>query len=248
MAPTNDQRLVSRESPDQRSVMRQNWAHLLFLHWKVEADLFQSWLPDGLEIDTFDGHAYLGIVPFFMNRVRPVFLPPVPGLSWFLELNVRTYVHDGAGRSGVYFFSLDCNQAIAVGLARRFFHLPYQHAEMSSHRSGEAIHYSCQRRGQPVSANYVYEPIGPSAESAIGSLEFFLLERYLLFSETPSGKLKVGQVHHSPYLFQAVTLSKYDTAPLEWNGFDTPTEPPVSALYSQGVEVKVFPLETADGR
>ena len=117
--------------------MRQCWSGLLFLHWPVDPAMIQSRLPDGLFVDTYDNKAWLGVVPFFMDRVRPVMLPPVPGLSWFLELNVRTYVHDAQGRPGVWFFSLDCNQPLAVEIARRFFHLPYEHAAMKAARRGD---------------------------------------------------------------------------------------------------------------
>ena len=110
--------------------MRQRWAGLLVLHWPIEISLIQDRLPPGLHVDTFNGQAWIGVVPFFMQRVRPTGLPPVPWLSWFLELNVRTYVHDDAGNPGVWFFSLDCNQPVAVEIARRAFHLPYQHAAM----------------------------------------------------------------------------------------------------------------------
>ena len=112
--PTAAQRLAARERPQGFPVMRQRWSGLLFLHWPVEISLIQKRLPPGLHVDTFDGQAWLGVVPFFMQRVRPIGLPPVPWLSWFLELNVRTYVHDDAGNPGVWFFSLDCDQPVAV--------------------------------------------------------------------------------------------------------------------------------------
>ncbi len=112
--------------------MRQRWTGLLFLHWPVEPALVAERLPAGLHVDTFEGNAWLGAVPFFMDRVRPVGTPPLPWLSWFMELNVRTYVHDDHGNAGVWFFSLDCNQPLAVEIARRSFHLPYQHAVMRS--------------------------------------------------------------------------------------------------------------------
>jgi hypothetical protein len=132
MIPTLNQRLAHRDKPSAFPVMRQRWSRLLFLHWPMEPDVIQATLPPGLTVDTFDGRAWIGVVPFFMERIRPVFCPPVPGISWFLELNVRTYVHNEQGNSGVWFYSLDCNQPLAVEIARRLFHLPYQHAEMKA--------------------------------------------------------------------------------------------------------------------
>ena len=107
--PTAAQRLAMRERPSATQVMHQRWGDLLFLHWPIEAALIQEKLPEGLYVDVFGGQAWIGVVPFYMERIRPVGMPPVPGISWFLELNVRTYVHDSKGRAGVWFFSLDCN-------------------------------------------------------------------------------------------------------------------------------------------
>jgi len=110
--------------------MYQQWRDLLFLHWEYPAAAIQETLPEGLFVDTFGGTAYLGIVPFFMRNSRPRFLPAVPGLSNFMELNLRTYVYDRSGIPGVWFYSLDANQPLAVEIARRIFHLPYRHAKM----------------------------------------------------------------------------------------------------------------------
>jgi uncharacterized protein YqjF (DUF2071 family) len=127
-----------------------------------------------LYVDTFAGDAYIGVVPFFMQRVRPAWLPPLPWISWFLELNVRTYVHDDRGQPGVWFYSLDCNQPLAVAIARRFFHLPYFHASMTAKRSSGAIRYQCQRQGE-TGAPWCYEwtPGTRSTLAEPGSLEFF---------------------------------------------------------------------------
>jgi uncharacterized protein len=111
--------------------MYQQWRDLLFLHWEYSTATIQATLPDGLYVDTFDGKAYLGVVPFFMRNIRPRYLPTVPGISNFMELNLRTYVHDREGVPGVWFYSLDANQHLAVKIARRFFHLPYVFAHMN---------------------------------------------------------------------------------------------------------------------
>ena len=144
--PTLNQRLAACDHPAGFAVMRQRWSGLLFLHWPVDAAMIAERLPAGLQVDTFDGRAWIGVVPFFMGSIRPVGLPPVPWLSWFMELNVRTYVHDSEGNPGVWFFSLDCNQPVAVEIARRAFRLPYQHARMHSVREGSRVRYHCHRR------------------------------------------------------------------------------------------------------
>ncbi|WP_411844803.1 DUF2071 domain-containing protein [Roseibacillus persicicus] len=225
--------------------MFQRWSHLLFLHWEVPSDLLNPHLPEGLHLDTFDGKAYLGIVPFFMQKIRPRFLPCVPGLSWFLELNLRTYVYDEQGRPGVWFFSLDANQALAVTLARTLFHLPYQDARMTAtNRDGE-VDFSCQRKGMDELARYQYRAKGSSLTAASGTLEYFLLERYYLFSTTAKGELKIGQVHHRPYPFHQAACETVSMAPMGWNQFSVAECAPVSALYSPGVDVEIFGLKVA---
>ena len=134
-APDESQRLAACARPTGRPVMYQQWSDLLFLHWEYSAAVIQATLPEGLFVDTFGGKAYLGVVPFFMRNIRPRFLPAVPGISDFMEMNLRTYVHNRAGIPGVWFYSLDANQWLAVKIARRFFHLPYEHAEMKSSRT-----------------------------------------------------------------------------------------------------------------
>ena len=181
--PTNQQRLEAREKPDSPVVMRQDWNHLLFLHWEIDPQEIQASLPEGLFVDTFEGKAYLGLVPFFMEKVRPSYLPCVPGLSWFQELNLRTYVHDKQGRPGVWFFTLECNQWLAVKIARGLFHLPYNHANMSSRVEAEQMIYTSQRQGEASEETFCYpETLSSPKEADTGSLEFFLLERYRLFS------------------------------------------------------------------
>ncbi len=120
-APDESQRLAARIPPAQKPVMHQRWTDLLFLHWEYPLEALQSTLPAGLFVDTFRGKAYLGIVPFFMRNIRPRFLPALPGISNFMEMNLRTYVHDRSGVPGVWFYSLEANQRLAVEVARRFF-------------------------------------------------------------------------------------------------------------------------------
>lgn len=223
--------------------MRQRWADFLFLHWPVETSLLQKRLPNGLHVDTFRGQAWLGIVPFSMERIRPVGLPPLPWLSWFLELNVRTYVHDDEGNPGVWFFSLDCNQPLAVEIARRGFHLPYQHAAMRSVRDGGRIRYQCRRRSITTdAATFEYEACSDPAPAVADSLEWFLLERYLLFSCNRKNELFCGRVHHEPYRFSAGKCDSWSTAPLAWDGFAEPGEPPASIITAAPVDVRIYPL------
>ncbi|WP_033367404.1 YqjF family protein [Rubritalea marina] len=226
--------------------MRQDWAKLLFLHWEFDPQLIQSTLPDGLFVDRHDGRAYLGVVPFSMNKVRPRFSPCVPGISWFLELNLRTYVHDAQGRPGVWFYTLDCNQSLAVKLARTLFHLPYNHAKMSAETKDGEVIYQSQRRGDDTTQTFRYPSrLSHTMTAEPGSLEFFLLERYRLFSDK-CGTIYSGQVHHPPYEYQELVAKQYSTRLFPLCGFDAPTVAPVSALAAQTVSVDIFLLRRND--
>ena len=239
--PTLETRLAVREQPARSHVMVQRWEKLAFLHWRWDAAEIQRTLPPGLYVDTFQGDAWLAIVPFYMRGIRPRFCPSVPGISDFLELNVRTYVHDEQGRPGVWFYSLDCNQALAVWAARTFFHLPYQHARMNAEMKDGWIDYRCQRRGAAAESRFRYHIAAESHAAEPGSLEFFLAERYLLFSQTPRG-IRCGQVHHVPYPLASTALEAWDVNPLLQAGFVDPQRPPDHVIGSAGVGVRVYPL------
>ncbi len=224
--------------------MFQSWTHLLFLHWRWDAADLQRRLPAGLTVDAFDGAAWLGIVPFYMRNIRPRFLPCVPWISNFLELNVRTYVHDDQGRPGVWFFSLDCNQPVAVWTARTFFHLPYQHARMTARLTGDrTVDYTNRRSGDGVTSSFRYTLAPETSPAEPGTLEFFLVERYYLFANTPRG-LKSGQVHHLPYPVARAALDHFDTRVLTLDGFTPPPTPPDHICASPGVDVRIYPLES----
>ncbi|GAA5483455.1 hypothetical protein Hsar01_02688 [Haloferula sargassicola] len=224
--------------------MRQRWSGLLFLHWRVDPEQLRPKLPPGLHLDLHQGEAWLGIVPFFMDRVRPTGMPPVPGLSWFRELNVRTYVHDDRGLPGVWFFSLDCDQPLAVEIARARFHLPYEHAFMTASRRDVEIRYACRRKNRKETAHFAYSPAGPAVPADPGSLDFFLAERYLLFSQSRDGRIFSGQVHHSPYLLEPARCGTWSPLPAVWDGIELPDRPPDSSLYVDHVDVSVFSLQT----
>jgi len=239
--PAPESRLAVLERPDRAHVMHQRWEQLLFLHWRWGVKEIQQTLPPGLFVDTFEGDAWLAIVPFFMRAIRPRFCPAVPGISDFLEMNVRTYVHDEQGRPGVWFYSLDCNQPLAVWTARTFFHLPYQHARMQAAINGDEIDYTCQRRGEANASRFRYHLQPQTHLAEPGSLEFFLAERYLLFSKSPRG-IRCGQVHHTPYPLANVNLETWNSEPLLQAGFADPKRPPDHVIGSPRVNVHVYPL------
>jgi len=185
--------------PREPWVMRQSWDNLLFAHWTVPFNKLRAVVPSELELDTYQGNCYVGVVPFTMRNVRPRILPAVPWFSNFFELNVRTYVKDPRnGHGGVYFFSLDASNFVAVEVANRTFHLPYYNALMKSVKDGDWIHYQSVRVHQgeeQYKFKASYRPTGPVMSSLPGSLDAFLTERYCLLL-THEGRLHRGDVHH----------------------------------------------------
>jgi len=239
-----EDRLLARERPGTKPVLRMRWEQLLFLHWAWDAREIQETLPPGLFVDTFDGKGWLAIVPFFMKRVHPRGLPCLPWLSDFLELNVRTYVHNGAGLPGVWFYSLVCNQPLAVELARLCFHLNYIHACMEARvERNEICSYSARRRGFEE-ATFRYGASGAKASAEAGSLEFFLVERYVLFSAGRKHQLYAGRVHHVPYRIGPALVEKWSFTPAMADGFGGPVRPADHTMVAEDIEVDAWPIRT----
>lgn len=225
----------------------QRWRTLLFAHWEVPIEVLRPLLPPSLTVDTYEGRAYVGLVPFTMRDVRPLRrLPPFPGTGDFHETNVRTYVLRDGRDPGVWFFSLDAASRLAVWAARTFFHLPYHHARMDLRQDGDAVSYRSERRGGAgLRLRYrVGEALPPSEP---GSLRFFLAERYYLYATDDGpggrgGRLLRGQVHHAPYPLHAAIVEELDESLLGAAGLPRQGER-LPDLYSPGVDVEIFSLE-----
>jgi uncharacterized protein YqjF (DUF2071 family) len=233
-----------RERPAGRPIMHQNWGKLLFMHWRIDEKLLRPLIPSPLEIDTFDGSAWIGVVPFTMWGIRASFLPPIPGTSAFHELNVRTYVHH-RGVPSVWFLSLDAANRLAVWGARKFFHLPYFNAEMSLDQTGNTISYSSLRRDRrgPLAELRAGWSIGASLpETSAGTLEFFLTERYCLDAER-NGRLYRSRIHHQPWPLQNAELNLLSSTLIESHGLPTPADDPI-LHYAEKISVDIWPLRS----
>ena len=185
-------------------VMAQTWHDLLFAHWQVKAAPLRPLVPAPLQIDTFEGRAWLAVVPFRMTGVRLRGTPSLPWLSAFPELNVRTYVTCG-GKPGVWFFSLDAANSLAVAIARAWFHLPYFRARMSCAEHEGWIHYASERTHGRAPAALLegrYRPVGDVFSPQPGTLEHFLTERYCLYSTNARAQIIRGEIHHPPWPLQ----------------------------------------------
>lgn len=241
----------TRRPTGERVVMHQRWADLLFLHWPVPPSTLTPLLPPGLALDTFEGMAYVGLVPFTMTGVRPVWAPSVPGLSDFHETNVRTYVHGNGRDPGVWFFSLDAANAVAVRIARGLWKLPYHFARMTLEREkgGRMLRYASERLWPgplPGTCRAEITPHGAPAPAAPGTLEHFLAERYVLYARAPrTDRLLMGRVHHAPYPLQRADLHALDGTLVACAGIELPENkaacPPL-VHYAREVRVEVFGL------
>jgi uncharacterized protein YqjF (DUF2071 family) len=241
-------RIAPTRRPAGRAVMRQRWARLGFLHWPLPPDDVQRLVPSGLTVDTYQGQAWVGLVPFVVTGARPVFLPPVPGVSRFDEVNVRTYVHAGGRDPGVWFFSLDASSRIAVGVARTLFKLGYRLADMRAEELGESrVRFRSRRIAPgplPATCAVEYGPRGTVAPAAPGTLEHFLAERYVLYA-TDGRRLYQGRVHHAPYPLQPATVSGLEEDLVAAAGLVRPKGDPL-VHYASQVDVEVFPLRSLD--
>src|SRR5689334_9725388 len=182
-------------STDNRWVMHQTWSKLFFAHWPVKPEVLRPLIPPSLILDTFDGMAWVGVVPFYMSNVRFRYLPPFPTTTEFCELNVRTYVYPKGGKPGVWFFSLDASSMLAVWGARFAFRLPYYNAEMRLTKSEDEVHYFSHRnyRGaREAQFEGHYQPVGEVYQSQAGTLEYWLTERYCLYAVDNQGSLYQG--------------------------------------------------------
>jgi uncharacterized protein YqjF (DUF2071 family) len=243
-------RLAPAHRPPGRPLVYQRWSHLLFLHWRVAAEVLAPQLPPGLELDTFEGKAYVGLIPFTMSRIRPRWLPPLPGLSLCHEVNLRTYVHAHRRDPGVWFFSLDASHPLATPVGRRLFRLPYYHTAIDlteeKHDGEFEISYDATRKhpaSPRASCALRYRASGEPARAEPGTLEHFLIERYILFAH--DGKtLYQGRVHHAPYPVQCANLQSLEENFLAAAGI-TPAAIAPLVHYAQEVDVEIFPLEVA---
>jgi uncharacterized protein YqjF (DUF2071 family) len=243
--PTDLDRLAMRERPAGWPIMHQKWGKLLFMHWRIDEKLLRPLIPEALTIDTFDGSAWIGVVPFTMWGIRASFLPPIPGTSAFHELNVRTYVYHQRVPS-VWFLSLDAASKLAVWGARKFYHLPYFYAQMSLDQTGNTIRYSSlrrDRRGPPAELQATWnigECIAGKMPALPGSLEFFLTDRYCLDTEH-NGKLYRARIHHHPWPLQRAELVSLNSTMIESHGLPTPQDDPL-LHYCEDLSVDIWPL------
>lgn len=184
--------------------MGQTWERLLFAHWRVDESWLRRFVPPQIPIDTFDGSAWLAVTPFVVGGLRLRFLPPLPGTARFPEINVRTYatIED---RPGIYFFSLDVPNVVAVAAARRVYRLPYFRSKIEVGHADGRVRYQSRRVdpiGSPAQCELEYEPTRPAAVALAGSFEYWAAERYCLYTLDAATRVLRGEIHHPPWRLQ----------------------------------------------
>lgn len=237
--------LASAETPPDRPwVMRQTWSKLLFAHWPLNPDVLRPLIPRGLTLDTFDGAAWVAVVPFYMSGIRLRMLPPIPTTTEFCELNVRTYVRPPNGKAGVWFLSLDASSPLAVIGARAAFHLPYYNADMRLQPTADHIHYISRRthRGIPPAAfEATYHPTGAVYPSQPSSLEHWLTERYSLYAADHHGHLYQSDIAHDPWPLQPADAEITRNTMAQAAGISLPDTRPL-LHYAHSIDVRAWYL------
>ena len=225
--------------PSRPWIMLQKWHDLLFAHWPLPPDQVRPLVPPQLELDLRDGHAWVGVIPFWMSGIRARATPAIPRLSTTPELNVRTYV-TYRGIPGVYFWSLDCASRLAVWGARTFYHLPYFNAFMSVQNAGESFSYRCTRQQDPRPAEFraTYRPIAPARQREKSTVEHFLTERYCLYT-VHRGKVLRAYIHHLPWPLQDAEANIELNTMAQAAGIHLPATPPL-LHFSRDLEVLVW--------
>jgi uncharacterized protein len=234
------------ELPSIPWTIHMRWHDLLFLHWPIRSDVIRPLIPPELEIDTYDGWAWIGVVPFRMTEVFRRYTFKFPGTSVFPEINVRTYVK-APGRNGVWFFSLDASSWLAVRLARIFYGLPYYDAQIQFINNDQKIRYHSKRThlgAKPAEFKADYRFMEEPCQNKQGSIEHWLTERYCLFSKSRRGIVGYGDIHHIPWPLRCAEAEISINTMTDGLGFSLPSTKPLMHFASEldVVAWKVMPL------
>ena len=231
-------RLAARAKPAGEPVMQQTWENLLFLHWPIDPALLRPLIPEPLQIDTFEGRAWIGITPFALTNLHLNQLPAIPGLSSFDEINVRTYVHHRE-HPGIWFFSLDASKLIPTLAARLFFMLPYFKAQMAFGQTGGKYQFASLRTSPPEASFEVKWRVGMRLRDPdVDSLAFFLAERYCYFA-VDEGAVYRTRIYHHPWILEEAFVEDYSSKMLASLGLPDPTIAPL-AHFSRSMQVDIW--------
>jgi uncharacterized protein YqjF (DUF2071 family) len=231
-----------RARPSGFPLLHQRWTRLVFLHWRLAPQAVRPRVPPELELDLFDGAAWVTLAAFHVSRMRPSLLPPLPGLSDAEQINVRTYVRRD-GVPGLWFFSLDANNQLAVWAARLVYRLPWHRARMEAREidGGAALRSERAEAGAPpatLDAEWRVGDVMPSPEA--GTVDSFLLDRYILYAGAPPHLLR-ARIHHRRWPLRAAALTRFDATMLEASGLPTPVSAPLLHAQASPLDVDIWP-------
>ncbi|WML46620.1 DUF2071 domain-containing protein [Neobacillus sp. PS3-34] len=229
--------------PSKPWVMKQTWHDLLFAHWEIDLEIIKPLIPKSLDIDTYEGKAWIGVVPFQMSGIRLRNLPEIPYTSTFPELNVRTYVTYRGEKPGVFFFSLDAANLVAVKTARKFFRLPYYYADILVEKEKETVFYHSKRRDSSDQFIFKgnYTPVSARFEAELNSIDYWLTERYCLYT-THHNRLYRGEISHQPWQLQLANAEISMNSMVDIPGF-SPCDSQPLLHYSNRLDVLLWGLE-----
>ena len=239
-------RLSIRKRPDGAALMHQKWDKLLFLHWPISPREIRPLVPSPLDLDLHGGQAWIGVIPFTIRDIRPLMLPAIPVLSESHEINVRTYVQVN-GVPGVWFFSLDASNSLAVLAARLGFHLPYFEADMSLEENAGSVAFTSRRtdrRAPPAQFAAKWEVKDALAEPDPESLDFFLTERYCLYAKNGETLLR-ARIHHEPWPLANAEVASFTSSMIESHGLATPNLGPRVHALRRELAVDIWAPENA---
>jgi uncharacterized protein YqjF (DUF2071 family) len=213
--------------PDEPWILKQAWNDLLFAHWPMARDRLRELVPTFLELDTFNNEAYVSVTPFHLSDLSPRGIPAFPLISEFDEINVRTYVVY-QGIPGIYFFSLDANSAMAVGGASTLFHLPYFLADIRVEQDrGRFSFRSRRKRGAQADFEVKYAPAGRFFEPEPGTIDYFLTERYCLYTQDSAANAYRVEIHHAPWQLQQAEANIATNTMVDAAGLRLPSMAPL---------------------
>ncbi|MEC0093197.1 YqjF family protein [Paenibacillus macquariensis] len=230
-------------APSSPWIIKQSWRDLLFLHYPVKADALRPHVPIGMDLDTFNDHAWISVVPFEMSGIRFKGTPPAPYLSNFPELNVRTYVTVGS-KPGVYFFSLDAKSLFGVFFGKKIYKLPYYYSNMSIERQTDhKVIYESSRKEDHFTFKASYQPISEIYHAVEGTLDYWLVERYCLYGEHRS-QILMSEINHQPWNLQKVAYDVRENSMIQLSGIEV--SEPLCAHYCENNDVHVWPLKSTE--
>jgi len=232
---------IDKPNQKRKWIMTQTWEHLLFANWPVPADAIRRLIPEELEVDTYDGQAWISVIPFLMSGIRLRVCPVIPYTSTFTEINVRTYVKSKT-QAGVFFLTLDASNPLVTRIAKAWYRLPYYHAKMSFQQQREQIEFRSSRMGfVPADFYGRYRPVDKCFHPREGTIEHWLTERYIHYCKcAATSQVFHGEVFHQPWKLQEAK-AEIDINTMTQNLNITLSNQPTLVYYSRGVEALIWP-------